>query len=82
MNRVFISSTYRERELAHELAQRLEHAGLDPILDSFEAELADEWLHHILYSVESSDIVLLLMPAEDYERNQWGQTRLIYRLNI
>lgn len=75
MNRVFISSTYREMEIAHELAQRLEHAGLDPIIDSFEAELADEWLHHILYSVESSDIVLLLVPEDDYER-KWIRREL------
>lgn len=62
-------------EIAHELAQRLEHAGLDPIIDSFEAELADEWLHHILYSVESSDIVLLLVPEDDYER-KWIRREL------
>ena len=68
MNRIFISSTYHEREIANELAYRLDNKGLSPIIDSFEAELAEEWLHHILYSVESSDIVLLLMPEDDYER--------------
>ncbi|WP_445354869.1 TIR domain-containing protein [Microbulbifer sp. EKSA008] len=68
MSRIFISSTHREREIAHELADRLSCEGLSPVMDSFEAEFADQWLHHILYSVKSSDVVLLLMPEDDYER--------------
>ncbi|WP_298861150.1 restriction endonuclease [uncultured Gimesia sp.] len=68
MSRIFISSTQNEEEIARELAYRLDHEGLFPVVDFFEAELADEWLHHVLYSVESSDVVLLLMPEDDYER--------------
>ncbi len=83
MNRIFISSTHSEREIAHDIASRLEHEGLFPIIDSFESEYADEWLHHVLYSVESSDVVLLLMPEEDYER-KWIRRKLnkdlIYKL--
>ena len=75
MSRIFISSTHREREIAHELAYRLSSEGLSPVVDSFEAEFADEWLHHILYSVESSDVVLLLMPEDDYER-KWVSREL------
>lgn len=68
MNRIFISSTHSERDFSRELALRLEQEGLSPVLDSFDAEYADEWLHHVLYSVESSDVVLLLMPENHYER--------------
>lgn len=75
MNRIFISSTHSEREFSHELARRLENEGLFTVMDSFEAEYADEWLHHILYSVESSDVVLLLMPEDDYER-KWIRREL------
>jgi len=84
MSRIFISSTHSEREIAHQLAKRLEQEGLHPVMDSFEAEYADEWLHHILYSVESSDVVLLLMPEDDYER-KWIRRELNktlkYKLN-
>ena len=68
MNRIFISSTYNEKALAHDIADRLDREGLYPIIDTFDAEIADEWLHHILYAVESSDVVLLIMPEDDYER--------------
>lgn len=68
MNRIFISSTYSEREFADDLAERLRGYGLNPVYDVFEAELAEEWLRHVLYNVESSDVVLLLIPEHDYER--------------
>ncbi|VVS94666.1 restriction endonuclease [Desulfoluna spongiiphila] len=68
MNRIFISSPHSEQRLAQELAMRLHNEGLSTIVDSFESQLADEWLHHVLYSVESSDVVLLLIPDDDYER--------------
>jgi hypothetical protein len=68
MNRIFISSPHSENDIAHELASRLEGEGLRPVMDSFEPEYADEWLHHVLYSVESSDVVLLLIPDDGYER--------------
>lgn len=70
MNRIFISSTYSERDFADDLAKRLRSHGLNPVYDVFEAELAEEWLHHVLYNVESSDVVLLLMPEHDYE-SKW-----------
>lgn len=75
MNRIFISSTHSEIDFANELALRLEQEGLSPVLDSFDAEYADEWLHHVLYSVESSDVVLLLMPENHYER-KWIRREL------
>jgi len=75
MNRIFISSTHSERDFAHDLAKRLQQERLSPIMDSFEAEYADEWLHHVLYSVETSDVVLLLMPEDDYER-KWIRKEL------
>jgi hypothetical protein len=75
MSRIFISSTHREREIAHELAHRLVREGLFPVVDWFEAQFADEWLHHVLYSVESSDVVLLLMPEDDYE-SKWIRREL------
>lgn len=74
MSRVFISSPHSERELAHDLARRLENKGLFPVMDYFESSYADDWLHHILYSVESSDAVILIIPADDYERN-WVSRR-------
>lgn len=70
MNRIFISSTNSERDFADDLAERLRSHGLNPVYDVFEAELVEEWLHHVLYNVESSDVVLLLMPEHDYE-SKW-----------
>jgi len=70
MNRIFISTTSSEREFADDLAKRLSKHGLTPFYDVFEAKLAEEWLQHVLYNVESSDVVLLLMPEHDYE-SKW-----------
>lgn len=75
MNRVFISSPHSESEIAHELARRLEKEGLYPIIDSFESAYADDWLRHVLYSVDTSDAVLLLIPDDDYER-KWVHREL------
>lgn len=75
MSRIFISSTHSERAISRELARRLDQEGLFPVMDSFEAEFADEWLHHVLYSVESSDVVLLLIPEDVYER-KWIRREL------
>ena len=42
MSRIFISSAHRERGIAHDLANRLDHEGLFPVADSFAAEYDEE----------------------------------------
>lgn len=71
MTRVFISHAHNQQALAKRLADGLASAGLTPILDSSALTLGDDLLRHVLYSVESSDFVLLLMPAGQGSDARW-----------
>lgn len=71
MARVFISHAHSQHGLARRLADGLADAGLTPILDSSALALGDDLLKHVLYSVESSDFVLLLMPVGQGGDARW-----------
>ena len=71
MARFFISHADRQTELARKLANGLADAGLVPILDSSSLGVGDDLLRHVLYSVESSDIVLLLLPEGQSSDARW-----------
>lgn len=71
MARVFISHAHSQQGLARRLADGLANAGLTPILDSSALALGDDLLRHVLYSVESSDFVLLLMPVGQGSEARW-----------
>ncbi|MCB8745829.1 restriction endonuclease [Rhodoferax sp. U2-2l] len=71
MARVFISHAHSQQGLAKRLADGLANAGLTPILDSSALAIGDDLLRHVLYSVESSDFVLLLMPVGQGSEARW-----------
>lgn len=74
--RVFLSYPHQEKSTAHQLATSLKHAGLQPILDAYDSGFGDEILQHILYSVESSDFVLLLIPSDSSMEGRWLRREL------
>jgi hypothetical protein len=63
MARVVLSYPHQEQATAERLGQALFSAGLNPVLDSYDYGFGEQLLSHLLYSVESSDFVLLLIPA-------------------
>jgi hypothetical protein len=69
MARVFISYPNNERQIATRLAKALQGVGLEPVMDVYDATVGEEVLTHLLYSVHSSDFVLLLTPTKSL--SQW-----------
>ena len=67
MARVFLSYPHQEKNIATILAEGLAQAGLSPVLDFYDYDSGKALLTHILYSVESSDFVLLLLPERSME---------------
>lgn len=76
MARVFISYAHGQQGLAKHLGDGLAAVGLTPILDSSILNVGEDLLRHVLYSVESSDFVLLVMPAEQGRNSRWLQNEL------
>lgn len=74
--RVFLSYPHQEKDTAYHLATSLKQAGLEPILDSYDSGLGDEILQQILYSVESSDFVLLLIPSDSSMEGRWLRSEI------
>ena len=64
MARVFLSYPDKERQVAARLAKALQAVGLEPVMDVHDATVGEEVLSHLLYSVQSSDFVLLLTPTK------------------
>lgn len=64
MARVFLSYPNNERQVAAWLAKALQGVGLEPVMDVYDATGGEEVLTHLLYSVQSSDFVLLLTPTK------------------
>ena len=67
MARVFLSYPCQEENIATILAEGLAQAGLSLVLDVYDYDSGKPLLTHILYSVESSDFVLLLIPERSME---------------
>lgn len=63
MARVFISHPHNEQQIAARLAKALRAVGLEPVMEVNDATIGEEVLTHLLYSVQSSDFVLLLTPT-------------------
>lgn len=69
--RIFIShhasNTDAAKRIAHSLCQR----GLFPFLDTYDIGPGENILSHLLYSVDSSDFVLLLIPFNPSDESRW-----------
>lgn len=70
MTRIFISHPRQYQELTEYLSRHLNEAGLQTVMDALDSTRANDILHHILYNVESSDIVLLLI-SNDTAEGRW-----------
>lgn len=74
--RIFISHHAGSREIALRLADALAERGLSPFLDTYNIEPGENVLSHLLYSVESSDFVLLLVPSDLSDEARWIRREL------
>lgn len=74
--RIFISHHSRDLDIAHRLADALHNRGLNIYVDRYEFALGDDVLSHLLYSVESSDFVLLLIPSDVTEEARFIRREL------
>lgn len=62
--RILISHDAGDLDVAHRLADALQRRGLSIHLDRFDLRPGEDILSHLLYAVESSDFVLLLVPSD------------------
>jgi len=60
MTRVVVSYPNEDRQIATRLVSALRATGLEPVTDVYEATSGEDILTHLLYTVRSSDFVLLL----------------------
>lgn len=74
--RIFISHHAGSGEIAIRLARALASRGLHPVLDEYDIAPGQNILSHLLYSVESSDFVLLLIPSGLSDESRWIRREL------
>lgn len=74
--RIFISHHNNDISIAHLLADALAARGLQPYLDTYDVAPGEDILAHLLYSVESSDFVLLLTPSDLSQEARWFRREL------
>jgi PHD/YefM family antitoxin component YafN of YafNO toxin-antitoxin module len=74
---VFIASTSKQRDLAHELAQRIELQGGEPGLVEETIEAGQDWQTAIKSQVERSQAAVVVVSPDSYEssrvREEWSQ---------
>lgn len=74
--RIFISHQAGSGDIALRLADALTQRGLRPFLDEYDITPGENILSHLLYSVESSDFVLLLLPSGLSQESRWIRREL------
>jgi hypothetical protein len=74
--RIFVSHHHSDAVVASRLGEALAQRGLGAHVDSYDVAPGEDVLSHLLYSVESSDFVLLLIPSEPSDEAKWIRREL------
>lgn len=74
--RIFISYHASNAAAAHQIADALDQRGLHPFLDTYDIAPGETIFSHLLYSVDSSDFVLLLIPYNPSDESRWIRREL------
>lgn len=78
-SQVFVSYAHADEEIAHQVAEALENAGLRVWIDVWELATGDSIAHRIETAVSSSDILLVLLSPRSVH-SRWVERELNARL--